>query len=105
MFHANSDKTRFHTSEGCMNDFLSNINYNRISKKDHSEGHNEILSSERSWNEVCSHKNDSDFCDVILACQDIHSMTHKVLISKPSKRSKMKISQKREDQNFVFHVF
>ena len=88
-----------------MNDFLSNINYNRISKKDHSEGHNEILSSERSWNEVCSHKNESDFCDVILACQDIHSMTHKVLISKPSKRSKMKISMKKEDQNFVFHVF
>ena len=82
-----------------------------VLKQNHSKGHGDILRCERSLEDLCSIKNDTNFMDETLACDDRHLRTHIIIIIfafqdfKIPNRVKMNISPKYEDQNFTFQVF
>ena len=95
--------------EGKQSSFiLSNTDYNRNLKNNHSEGPNEFLSCERSRNKLSLMKNGTNFHDITLACEERHLRTHRINFFQDFQilnRVKLNVLSKIEDQNLIFQVF
>ena len=76
------------------------INFNNSkSRKEFTTEHCKIHEGERFGTKCSIEK---DFCDVSLACKDKHFSAHKFIVSTGCK---MRISKRKDEQNYIFQIF